>query len=69
MRRRRVLYGWLRNPGEWCLSRMPPDVPVPYQQFPSMEEAEQAASDSRYDVIWSGAALAHKQMMALAEQS
>lgn len=69
MRRRRILYGWLRSPGEWCLSRLPPDVPVPYQLFPSMEEAEQTAKASRYEVIWSGPALAEReQIMASREQ-
>ena len=61
---RRVLYGWLRGPGQWCLSRQPPDVSVPYQKFATLEDAEEAAKASRYDVIWSGAALEAKRIKA-----
>jgi hypothetical protein len=56
-RAKRFLYGWLRGPNEWCLSRQPPDIPVLYQMFASMDEAEQAAKAARYDVVWSGDAL------------
>jgi hypothetical protein len=61
MKRRRILYGWLRVPGEWCLSRVPPDVPAAYTIFSSMEEAEETARRSRYHVIWSGPAACEKQ--------
>lgn len=67
-RRRRSLYGWLHAPGDWRLGRLPPDVPVPYQSFPSWEEAEQAAQSSRYDVIWSGPALLARQQPTASEK-
>jgi hypothetical protein len=69
MRPRRKLYGWLRSSGEWCLGRYPPDVPTPYLKYASMQEAEDAATAGRYQVIWCGAALdTRNQMMAAVQR-
>jgi hypothetical protein len=60
---RRKLYCWLRSPGEWCLGRYPPDVPIgPYHTFSSMEEVEQSISP-RYEIIWCGDALATRERL------
>lgn len=56
-RRRRILYGHLKD-GKCLLSRLPPDVPVPFQAFRSIPEAVQAAKASKYDIIWCGDAKA-----------
>ena len=66
---RRKLYGWLRKPGEWCLSVYPPDVAVPFQLFPSMKEAEEYADHRRSDVIWFGDALAHRMQLILSREN
>jgi hypothetical protein len=64
MRRRRLLYGWLRKPGEWCLGRLPPDSPqTHYAIYHSMHEAESAAEASRYEIIWAGAALETRRQL------
>lgn len=62
-RPRRKLYCWLKKPGEWCLGRYPPDIPIgPYLTFASMDEAEQSAG-SRYEIIWCGDALKVREQM------
>ena len=68
MRRRRILYGWLNGPDQWRLSRLPPDVSVPYQPFPTMEEAEEVARASRYEVVWCGPALAMREYLMAKKQ-
>lgn len=61
-RSRRKLYCWLRKPGEWCIGRYPPDIPIgPYHTVSSMEEAEQFGVSNRYDLIWCGDALKTRQ--------
>jgi hypothetical protein len=64
MARRRKLYCWLRKPGEWCVGRYPPDIPIgPFGVFSSMEEAERAVT-TKYDIIWCGDALKTREQVA-----
>lgn len=56
-KRKRYLYGWLKG-GKCLLSRLPPDVSVPYQSFSGVLEAAEAARASKYEIIWCGEAAA-----------
>lgn len=56
MKFRRKLYGFFDH-GDVCLSRAPPDVPVPCQRFNTLAEAEAAATAAKYDIVWCGYAL------------
>lgn len=62
MRIRRVLFGWISKPGEYCLSRVPPDIPQGRpERFANMAEAEEVAALRRATLIWSGPAFVEKQ--------
>ena len=64
MRRRKVLYGWLTKDGtSYCLSRLPPDVPLsPNDCYASIQDAELSAEQRRANVVWCGPALIEKQL-------
>lgn len=62
-RLRRILYGW-RGPGGtgYCLSKIPPDVPLlPLDCHSTIDDAEKSADDRKAIVIWCGSALLEKQ--------
>lgn len=62
MRRRRILYGWRHVGGSFCLSKIPPDVPLlPIDAHASIDDAEKSADDRKAVVIWCGSALLEKQ--------
>ncbi len=58
--RRRVLYGWRKPGGSYCVSRTPPDSPTSANiEFQSIADAE-ASAGSKMEIVWSGEALGEK---------
>lgn len=64
---KRVFFGWQIEPGQFVVSRVPPDLPqMPRERFASIAAAEAFAQGEKkkpVTVIWSGPALDEKKRL------